>query len=145
MDGLTSEMKEPTCYYYNGGRYPVSLIISDGFCQKTIKDTSLYISESSLRKFDVPMALENELMGIDGNDPYVKIPFINVFPTLVTNIVNVSSTDKSEHNAILVDELGRKLMIVSFNGLVQISMDNYISGTYFIVVDNQEKFKIIKK
>ncbi len=145
MDGLTSEMKEPTCYYYNGGRYPVSLIISDGFCQKTIKDTSLYISESSLRKFDVPMALENELMGIDGNDSYVKIPFINVFPTLVTNIVNVSSTDKSEHNAILVDELGRTLMIVSFNGSVQISMDNYISGTYFIVVDNQEKFKIIKK
>ncbi len=148
LDGLTSEIKSPSCYYYNGGYYPISLTVSDGFCQQTVRDTSLYISESSLRSFNVSMALADDWSeyGKEGFDlTFVDHHFINIFPTLVTDFVTVSSTDKSDHNAMLIDELGRTLLVVSFNGSVQISMNEYISGTYFIVVDNKENFKIIKK
>ncbi len=148
IDGLTSEMKEPTCYYYNGGRYPVSLIISDGFCQKTIRDTSLYISESSLRSFNVSMSLENDLLEYIDNEFQSELNVYGrfvVFPTFVSDIVTVRSSDVLPHDAMLVDEFGRILHTVSFNGSVQISMNDYISGSYFIVVDNQERIKIMKK
>ena len=148
IDGLTSEMKEPTCYYYNGGRYPVSLIISDGFCQKTIRDTSLYISESSLRSFNVSMSLENDLLEYIDNEFQSELNVYGrfvVFPTFVSDIVTVRSSDVLPHDAMLVDEFGRILHTVSFKGSVQISMNDYISGSYFIVVDNQERIKIIKK
>ena len=147
-EGLTSERESPTCYYYNGGNYPVSLTVSDGLCQQTVCDTSLYISESSLRSFNVSMALADDWFEYTDKESAISLDaydFINVYPTIVTDIITVSSSDKSVHNAVLVDELGRTLQIVSFNGSVQISMDDYISGSYFIVVDNQEKFKIIKK
>lgn len=144
LEGLTSERKSPSCYYYNGGRYPVSLTVSDGFCQHTVRDTSLYISASSLRSFNVSMALADE-----GNEreylPFVGYYFIDVYPTLVTDMVTIMTSDKTDHNAVLMDDLGRTLQIISFNGSVQISMNDYISGTYFIIVDNQEKFKILRK
>lgn len=148
LDGLTSERESPSCYYYNGGRYPVSLTVSDGFCQMTVRDTSLYISESSLRSFNVSMSLEDDIYENVKDDYglfFVSHDFIDVFPTLVTDMVTVRSTGRNDHEAVLVDDLGRTLQTVPFNGSVQISMNDYISGTYFIVVDGQEKIKIIKK
>lgn len=148
LDGLTSERESPSCYYYNGGRYPVSLTVSDGFCQMTVRDTSLYISESSLRSFNVSMSLEDDIYE-NVKDSYglfsVSHDFIDVFPTLVTDKVTVRSTGRTDHEALLVDDLGRKLQRVPFNGTVLISMEGYISGTYFIVVDGKERFKIVRK
>ena len=132
----------------SGGRYPVSLTVSDGFCQMTVRDTSLYISESSLRSFNVSMSLEDDIYENVKDDYglfFVSHDFIDVFPTLVTDMVTVRSTGRNDHEAVLVDNLGRTLQTVPFNGSVQISMEGYISGTYFIVVDGQEKIKIIKK
>lgn len=148
LDGLTSERESPSCYYYNGGRYPVSLTVSDGFCQMTVRDTSLYISESSLRSFNVSMSLEDDIYENVKDDYglfFVSHDFIDVFPTLVTDMVTVRSTGRNDHEAVLVDDLGRTLQTVPFNGSVQISMEGYISGTYFIVVDGKERFKIVRK
>lgn len=148
LDGLTSERESPSCYYYNGGRYPVSLTVSDGFCQMTVRDTSLYISESSLRSFNVSMSLEDDIYENVKDDYglfFVSHDFIDVFPTLVTDKVTVRSTGRADHEALLVDDLGRTLQRVPFNGKVQISMEGYISGTYFIVVDGKERFKIVRK
>lgn len=148
LDGLTSERESPSCYYYNGGRYPVSLTVSDGFCQMTVRDTSLYISESSLRSFNVSMSLEDDIYENVKDDYglfFVSHDFIDVFPTLVTDMVTVRSTGRNDHEAVLVDNLGRTLQTVPFNGSVQISMEGYISGTYFIVVDGKERFKIVRK
>ena len=148
LEGLTSERKSPSCYYYNGGFYPVSLTVSDGFCQMTVRDTSLYISESSLRSFNLSMSLEDNIYENIKDDYglfFVSNDFIDVFPTLVTDKVTVRSTGRADHEALLVDDLGRTLQRVPFNGTVQISMEGYISGTYFIVVDGKERFKIVRK
>ena len=94
------------------------------------------------------MSLENDLLEYRDNEfqreQNVYGRFVT-FPTFVSDIVSVRSSDVLPHDAMLVDEFGRILHTVSFNGSVQISMNNYISGSYFIVVDNQERIKIIKK
>ena len=46
---------------------------------------------------------------------------------------------------MLVDDLGKTLYNVTFNGSVEIMTSDYLSGVYFIVVDDKETFKVIKK
>lgn len=141
IEGITSEKESPICYYYNGGRYPVTLKVTDGVCEKFIRDTSLYIPENSLRRFSASLVLEDEMQ--DGD--FKQIDYIDVFPTYVTEFVNVVSTGNATHNVMLVDEVGRILYGEKFSGSVQVPMSGCISGTYFIVVDELERFKIIKR
>ncbi len=152
LEGLTSERETPACYYYNGGYYPVSLTVSDGFCQKTIRDTSLYISEAT-RNFTRAMMMEddlwdyenNELSPLDYSEERHSVELIDVYPTLVSDVVNVNVKDKMSHKLILTDESGRLLYIASFSEYIQISMNDYISGVYLVVVDDWYSFKILKK
>lgn len=141
IEGITSEKESPICYYYNGGSYPVSLKVTDGVCEKTVYDTSLYIPENSLRRFSSSLVLEDEMQEGD----FKQIDYIDVFPTYVTEFVNVVSTGNATHNVMLVDEVGRILYGEKFSGSVQVPMSGCISGTYFIVVDELERFKIIKR
>ncbi|MCQ2082079.1 MAG: hypothetical protein MJZ11_10505 [Lachnospiraceae bacterium] len=141
IDGITSEKESPICYYYNGGYYPVSLKVTDGVCEKFISDTSLYIPENSLRRFSASMVLEDEMQEGD----FKHIDYIDVFPTYVTEFVNVVSTGNATHNVMLVDEVGRILYGEKFCGSIQVPMSGCISGTYFIVVDELERFKVIKR
>lgn len=76
---------------------------------------------------------------------FKHIDYIDVFPTYVTEFVNVVSTGNATHNVMLVDEVGRILYGEKFCGSVQVPMSGCISGTYFIVVDELERFKIIKR
>lgn len=141
IDGITSEKESPACYYYNGGYYRVSLEVTDGVCKTMVIDTSLYIPENSLRSFAVPMVMEDDIQDAD-----IKVvDFIDVYPTIVKDWVNVVATGESTHNVMLVDELGRVLQEEEFNGSVRVPMNGCVSGTYFIVVDEQERFKVIKR
>ena len=113
-----------------------------------VPQVSSNISVSSLRSFNVSMSLENDLLEYIDNEFQSELNVYGrfvVFPTFVSDIVTVRSSDVLPHDAMLVDEFGRILHTVSFNGSVQISMNDYISGSYFIVVDNQERIKIMKK
>ncbi|MBO7442666.1 MAG: hypothetical protein J6T83_06270, partial [Paludibacteraceae bacterium] len=146
----TSLVENPQIYVYNEGSYSFFLTAYSGKCESSVNwESGVEVQSGTLRYADVDMkddfVLEDDFM-LDKNGKHKNlIHFISVSPTLVTNQVSVIASDKSVHDAMLVDEFGRILHTVSFNGSVQISMNDYISGSYFIVVDNQERIKIIKK
>lgn len=140
-EGLTSEYEFPTCFYYNGGRYPVSLTVSDGHCETTVKDTSLYIPESSVRNYKTSMSMDPEAH-IEENE---EMEYLEVYPTIVFHDVTVKSNTQKVHVAKVADELGRIYRNVKFVGMVQIPMDDMDSGTYFVIVDDDEMFKVVKR
>lgn len=147
LDGLTSELENPSCYYYNGGRYPMKLIVTDGECTSEIRDTSLYIPEESVRSsYNKPFSLE----GSEEYEEYIDIikrEFIEINPKLITDYVMVHSSDPSKvHFVKMLDELSRVVWEGTFSGIVKIPTENLASGVYFIVVDERTKIsKVIKK
>lgn len=140
-EGLTSEYESPTCFYYNGGRYPVSLTVSNGHCEAIVKDTSLYIPESSVRNYKTSMSMDPEAH-IEENE---EMEYLEVYPTIVFHDVTVKSNTQKVHVAKVADELGRIYRNVKFVGMVQIPMDDMDSGTYFVIVDDDEMFKVVKR
>lgn len=146
----TSLVENPQIYVYNEGSYSFFLTAYSGKCESSVNwESGVEVQSGTLRYADVDMkddfVLEDDFI-LEKNGKHKNlIHFIYVSPTLVTNQVSVRSSDVLPHDAMLVDEFGRILHTVSFNGSVQISMNDYISGSYFIVVDNQERIKIIKK
>lgn len=147
MDGVTSELENPTCFYYNGGYYPVTLTVTDGRCTSTLSDTSLYIPESSVRSYRRALTLDEEIDNVyEENENIMIIESFKVYPLLVTDYVNIESNMSNvKHEAKLVDEQGRVLQSFSFIGSARIDMDRYASGVYHICLDNVQRYKIMKR
>lgn len=143
LDGLTSELENPSCYYYNGGRYPMKLVVTDGECTSEIRDTSLYLPEESVRsRYNKSFALEGSLDYVE----VIESEYVDVNPRLITDHVIVSSTNPTNvHSVKLVDELSREVWNGSFSGSLKIQTENLISGVYFIIVDETKIYKLIKK
>lgn len=143
LDGLTSELENPSCYYYNGGRYPMKLVVTDGECTSEIRDTSLYLPEESVRsRYNKSFALEGSLDYVE----VIESEYVDVNPRLITDHVIVSSTNPTNvHYVKLVDELSREVWNGSFSGSLKIQTENLISGVYFIIVDETKIYKLIKK
>lgn len=143
LDGLTSELPNPSCYYYNGGRYPMKLVVTDGECTSEIRDTSLYLPEESVRsRYNKSFALEGSLDYVE----VIESEYVDVNPRLITDHVIVSSTNPTNvHSVKLVDELSREVWNGSFSGSLKIQTENLISGVYFIIVDETKIYKLIKK
>lgn len=143
LDGLTSELPNPSCYYYNGGRYPMKLVVTDGECPSEIRDTSLYLPEESVRsRYNKSFALEGSLDYVE----VIESEYVDVNPRLITDHVIVSSTNPTNvHSVKLVDELSREVWNGSFCGSLKIQTENLISGVYFIIVDETKIYKLIKK
>ena len=147
MDGITSELENPTCFYYNGGYYPVTLTVTDGRCTSTISDTSLYIPESSLRRYRRSLSFEEDIdIVYEENENKVLIEFFKVYPLLVTDYVSIESNHpNAKHEARLVDELGRVVQNISFMSSARIDMSGCASGVYYVCLDNGRKHRIIKR
>jgi hypothetical protein len=143
LNGLTSELENPSCYYYNGGRYPMKLVVTDGECTSEIRDTSLYLPEESVRsRYNKSFALEGSLDYVE----VIESEYVDVNPRLITDHVIVSSTNPTNvHSVKLVDELSREVWNGSFSGSLKIQTENLISGVYFIIVDETKIYKLIKK
>ena len=148
MDGITSELQNPTCFYYNGGYYPVTLTVTDGRCTSTITDTSLYIPESSVRSYRRSLSLEEEEFDnvYEENENMVLFEHFKVYPLLVTDYVTIESNQpNAKHEARLVDEQGRVMQIIKFMGSAKIEMSGYASGVYYVCLDNGERHRILKR
>lgn len=148
MDGITSELQNPTCFYYNGGYYPVTLTVTDGRCTSTITDTSLYIPESSVRSYRRSLSLEEEEFDnvYEENENLVLFEYFKVYPLLVTDYVTIESNQpNAKHEARLVDEQGRVMQIIKFMGSAKIEMAGYASGVYYVCLDNGERHRILKR
>ena len=148
MDGITSELQNPTCFYYNGGYYPVTLTVTDGRCTSTITDTSLYIPESSVRSYRRSLSLEEEEFDnvYEENENLVLFEHFKVYPLLVTDYVTIESNQpNAKHEARLVDEQGRVMQIIKFMGSAKIEMSGYASGVYYVCLDNGERHRILKR
>ena len=148
MDGITSELQNPTCFYYNGGYYPVTLTVTDGRCTSTISDTSLYIPESSVRSYRRSLSLEEEEFDnvYEENENLVLFEHFKVYPLLVTDYVTIESNQpNAKHEARLVDEQGRIMQIIKYIGSAKIEMAGYASGVYYVCLDNGERHRILKR
>ena len=148
MDGITSELQNPTCFYYNGGYYPVTLTVTDGRCTSTITDTSLYIPESSVRSYRRSLSLEEEEFDnvYEENENLVLFEHFKVYPLLVTDYVTIESNQpNAKHEAKLVDEQGRVMQVIKFMGSAKIEMAGYASGVYYVCLDNGERHRILKR
>lgn len=148
MDGITSELQNPTCFYYNGGYYPVTLTVTDGRCTSTITDTTLYIPESSVRSYRRSLSLEEEEFDnvYEENENMVLFEHFKVYPLLVTDYVTIESNQpNAKHEARLVDEQGRIMQVIKFMGSAKIEMSGYASGVYYVCLDNGERHRILKR
>ena len=148
MDGITSELQNPTCFYYNGGYYPVTLTVTDGRCTSTITDTSLYIPESSVRSYRRSLSLEEEEFDnvYEENENMVLFEHFKVYPLLVTDYVTIESNQpNAKHEARLVDEQGRVMQVIKFMGSAKIEMSGYASGVYYVCLDNGKRHRILKR
>ena len=148
MDGITSELQNPSCFYYNGGYYPVTLTVTDGRCTSTITDTSLYIPESSVRSYRRSLSLEEEEFDnvYEENENLVLFEHLKVYPLLVTDYVTIESNQpNAKHEARLVDEQGRVMQVIKFMGSAKIEMAGYASGVYYVCLDNGERHRILKR
>ena len=131
----TSLLENPQIYVYNEGSYSFFLTAYSGKCESSVNwESGVEVQSGTLRYADVHImddfVYETEFSISEKNGNHMTLThIINVYPTIVTDFVTVSSSDKSVHDVILVDELGRILHTVTFNGSVQISMDDYISGS----------------
>lgn len=147
IDGVTSELENPTCFYYNGGYYPISLTVTDGRCTSTITDTSLYIPESSVRSYRRSLSLDEEIDNVyEENENIMLFEYFKVYPLLVTDYVTIESNQpNAKHEARLVDELGRVMQNIKFMGSTRIDMTGYASGVYYVSLDNGEIYKVMKQ
>lgn len=140
LEGLTSELENPSCYYYNGGYYPMSLEVSDGRCTSVMRDTSLVIPQSSVR------ALYMESMSFAGGRESGHVDYVEVAPSIFTDHVRVAAWDGSkEHEAVMYDSLGRVVWSGSFRGEAVIPARDLPSAVYTIVVDEKDSWKVVKK
>lgn len=141
LDGLTSKLESPSCYYYNGGYYPMKLVVSDGVCTSELLDTTLYIPQSSVRaQYSLPMELAQE-------DGFVQMAErIEVSPRLFSSYLDILSSDPdNRHEAVLTDEVGRVIWRGDFAGSVRILTDELASAVYMVVVDGVYTWKVVKR
>ena len=141
LDGLTSKLESPSCYYYNGGYYPMKLVVSDGVCTSELLDTTLYIPQSSVRaQYSLPMELAQE-------DGFVQMAErIEVSPRLFSSYLDILSSDPdNRHEAVLTDEVGRIIWRGDFAGSVRILTDELASAVYMVVVDGVYTWKVVKR
>lgn len=140
MEGLVSERESPTCYYYNGGYYPVTLKVSDGVCESQVTDTTLYIPETSLRDYKMSLSFEE-----DATWEYAYPEVIRVYPLFVDDVLHVESSDAESHEVQIVDELGRIVYAGTFQSSLTISVASLKSGVYIVWVDEKERWKVVKE
>jgi hypothetical protein len=141
LDGLTSKLESPSCYYYNGGYYPMKLVVSDGVCTSELLDTTLYIPQSSVRaQYSLPMELAQE-------DGFVQMAErIEVSPRRFSSYLDILSSDPdNRHEAVLTDEVGRVIWRGGFAGSVRILTDELASAVYMVVVDGVYTWKVVKR
>lgn len=64
----------------------------------------------------------------------------------MSDCVKIESNKKDgTHQVLLIDEVGRVLLRKQMEGFVEMSMDGYPVGLYFVVIDSEKKYKLIKK
>lgn len=144
---LKTDNENPSMYVYSDGYYDISLVASNENCKDTLRfDNALFVSKGSgdLRSSTSPvMWLEDDLEYPISDAS--ESGELRIYPSFIIDKVFVSTTDKKVHSVVLIDVSGKHLHTSTFSGFLQISMNDYISGVYYIVVDDRLTYKVIKK
>lgn len=147
IEGLTSRLQNPTCYFYNAGTYRVQLEVSDGVCKSVMVDSSLFIDKSTVRSYNV------DAMFADGDEPFVDEEYereyangfyVDVYPTLVESSFGISTNAKESLPYEVIDEAGLKMTKGKVSGYERIDASSWHSGLYVVRVDGLI-FKVLKR
>ncbi len=69
---------------------------------------------------------------------YDSVQGVSVFPNPTSDIISVKSSSKNITSIRIIDSLGKEQFNDNFKEVISIPVDTYVSGTYFIVLENEK-------
>jgi hypothetical protein len=69
---------------------------------------------------------------------YDSVQGVSVFPNPTSDIISVKSSSKNITSIKIIDSLGKEQFNDNFKEVISIPVDTYVSGTYFIVLENEK-------
>ena len=142
IEGLTSKLQSPSCYFYNAGTYNIRLEVTDGICKSTMSDSALYIDKSTVRSYKVAAAFADE-DDVFENEAVDGPLYVDVTPTLVKTSFEVFTNMEEGLPYEVTDEVGLKVKEGILSKTERIDATAWRSGVYIVNV-NGMIFKVIK-
>ncbi len=143
IEGLTSKLQDPSCYFYNAGTYKIVLEVTDGICKSTLSDSALYIDKSTVRSYLVGAAFTDSDEPIDFQIPEFAT-YVDVYPSVVESSLEIVTNAKESLPYEVIDEVGLKVKKGKVIGHVSIDATSWRSGVYMVVVGDVIA-KVIKR
>ena len=143
IEGLTSKLQSPSCYFYNAGTYKIVLEVTDGICKSTLSDSALYIDKSTVRSYLVAAAFTDSDEPIDFQMPGTAT-YVDVYPSVVESSLEIVTNAKESLPYEVIDEVGLKVKKGNVIGHVSIDAASWRSGVYMVVVGDVIT-KVIKR
>ena len=143
IEGLTSKLQDPSCYFYNAGTYKIVLEVTDGICKSTLSDSALYIDKSTVRSYLVGAAFTDSNEPIDFQMPETAT-YVDVYPSVVESSLEIVTNAKESLPYEVIDEVGLKVKKGNVIGHVSIDAASWRSGVYMVVVGDVIT-KVIKR
>ena len=143
IEGLTSKLQDPSCYFYNAGTYKIVLEVTDGICKSTLSDSALYIDKSTVRSYLVAAAFTDSDEPIDFQMPEIAT-YVDVYPSVVESSLEIVTNAKESLPYEVIDEVGLKVKKGKVSGHVSIDATSWRSGVYMVVVGDMIT-KVIKR
>jgi hypothetical protein len=143
IEGLTSKLQDPSCYFYNAGTYKIVLEVTDGICKSTLSDSALYIDKSTVRGYLVAAAFTDSDEPIDFQMPGIAT-YVDVYPSVVEYSLEIVTNAKESLPYEVIDEVGLKVKKGKVSGHISIDATSWRSGVYMVVVGDMIT-KVIKR
>lgn len=143
IEGLTSRLQNPTCFFYNAGTYRVQLEVTDGVCKSVMADSALYIDKNTVRSYLVGAAFADGDEPIDFQMPEVA-SYVDVYPSVVESSLEIVTNAKDILPYEVIDETGLKMTKGKVSGYERIDASSWCSGLYIVHVNGQI-FKVLKR
>lgn len=141
--GLYSYKDSPLSYFYNGGRYTVTMYaISEFGCKDTVRSSALYIPWESVRSIENGAGFFEDEVEIEEWIEQHQISEPVVYPSLFDSWIKIHYPEQ-RFRYTLYDEVGRKLIEGEGESSLELHLEYLYSGNYVLEVA-EHRFKLVK-
>lgn len=140
--GLYSYKDSPLTYFYNGGRYVVTMYaVSEFGCRDTVHSSALYIPWECVRSVEKGVGFLSDDIDVES---WIKRhqPELKVYPTIFDSRVEVHYPNKHFHYN-LYDEIGRIVVEGEGESFKELQLENLHIGSYLLEIEGK-RFKMLK-
>lgn len=139
--GLVSNKWNPACYFYNAGRYAITLELTDiRGCTRKIVSTTLNLPKESVRKTHIGAGA---YFAEDEDESLDIMSDVQVYPTLVDDELHIVS--KGETRSLTIyNEMGMVVLSGEVEEMMDVRTDEWPKGIYLVRVGDWS-YTVLKK